>query len=73
VVDEPSVKSVTFEPLVHENPVHRFLYVKDRLDRAGIPVVGSISVEGVESGTLSITAPDILTGEVTYTWVADPA
>ena len=63
------MKSVTLDPAsLHANPVHRFLALVKRLREAGIPAVGSIALEGVESGTLSITAPDLLTGEVTYSW-----
>lgn len=53
---------------LHPNPVHRWLAVKKHLLDSGIPVVGSIAIEGVESGTLSISAPDLATGEVTYSW-----
>ncbi len=63
------MKSVTLDPqALHANPVHRFLALVRRLRDEGIPAVGSIALEGVETGTLSITSPDLLTGEVTYSW-----
>lgn len=63
------MKTLTLDPMtLHANPVHRFLALVKRLRDEGIPAVGSIALEGVDSGTLSITAPDILTGEVTYFW-----
>ena len=64
------MKTVRLDPqALHPNPVHRFLALVKRLRDEGIPAYGSISLEGVESGTLSITAPDLATGEVTYSWV----
>jgi hypothetical protein len=66
------VKTVTLDPqTLHANPVHRFLALVKRLRDEGIPAFGAIAFEGVESGVISITAPDILTGEVTYSWMPD--
>jgi hypothetical protein len=63
------VKSVLVDPeALHVNPVLRFMALKKLLADEGIPVYGSIAVEGVTSGTLSIGAPDLLTGEVLYSW-----
>lgn len=63
------MKSVTLDPqALHVNPVHRFLALLKVLRDEGIPAFGAIALEGVESGTLSITAPDMVTGEVTYSW-----
>jgi hypothetical protein len=66
------VKTVTLDPqALHANPVHRFLALKKVLRDEGIPAFGAIALEGVESGVISITAPDILTGEVTYSWMPE--
>ena len=66
------MKTVTLDPqALHANPVHRFLALVRRLRDEGIPAFGSIALEGVESGVISITAPDILTGEVTYSWTPE--
>ncbi|MEO6364028.1 MAG: hypothetical protein ABIO71_12420 [Caldimonas sp.] len=63
------MKTLTLDPMALAiNPVHRFLALLRRLRDEGIPAFGSIALEGVTSGTLSITAPDLLTGEVTYSW-----
>lgn len=68
-----AVKTLTVDPqAVHANPVHRALTLMRLLRSEGIPVFGAIALEGVESGTLHITAPDIVTGEVTYSWTPDP-
>ena len=56
---------------LHVNPVHRGLRLVKELRDAGIPAFGSISLEGVESGTLSIASPDLVTGEVVYSWRDD--
>lgn len=65
----PVMKSVTLDPqTLHANPVHRALHLIKVLHDEGIPAFGAIALEGVESGTLHITAPDICTGEVTYSW-----
>ena len=64
------MKTVTLDPqTLHANPVHRALTLMKRLRDEGIPVFGAIALEGVEEGALTITAPDLATGEVTYTWV----
>ena len=66
------MKSLTLDPqAVHPNPVHRALTLMKLLRQEGIPVFGAIALEGVESGTLSITAPDIISGEVTYSWIEE--
>lgn len=61
--------SVRLDPnALHVNPVHKFLALKKRLRDEGIPVYGSIAVEGVESGALTIVSPDLCSGEVEYRW-----
>lgn len=55
---------------LHANPVHRALRLIRTLRSEGIPAFGAIALEGVESGTLSISAPDLATGEVLYAWSA---
>ena len=63
------MKTITIDPAtLHANPVHRALVLIARLRDEGIPAFGAIALEGVEYGTLSITAPDLATGEVTYSW-----
>ncbi len=54
-----------------DNPVHRGMNVLDQMRRAGIPATGVLYPEGVESGVLSISAPDLCTGEVLVTWAPD--
>ena len=58
---------------LHANPVHRALQFIRALRNEGIPAFGAIALEGVESGTLSITAPDLATGEVLYAWTENMA
>ena len=66
------MKTLTVDPqAVHVNPVHRALTLMRLLRSEGIPVFGAIALAGVESGTLSITSPDVVTGEVTYSWKSD--
>jgi hypothetical protein len=57
---------------LHANPVHRALRLIKVLRDAGIPAFGAIALEGVESGVLSIAAPDLATGKVVYSWVERP-
>lgn len=54
-----------------DNPVHRGMSMLDQMLRAGIPATGVLFPEGVESGTLSMTAPDLCTGEMLVTWSAE--
>ena len=66
------MRTLTLDPqAVHANPVHRALTLMKLLRQEGIPVFGAIALEGVESGTLSMTAPDLATGEVTYSWIEE--
>jgi hypothetical protein len=51
--------------------VHRALWLIKALRDEGIPAFGAIALEGVESGVLSITAADLATGKVTYSWEDD--
>jgi len=44
--------------------------VMAKLREAGVPVVGNISIIGVERGTLSITA-DRVFGDYIFSWVDD--
>jgi hypothetical protein len=61
--------AITIDPAaLHPNPVHRALAIIRRLRDVGIPAVGVIALENVEHGTLSISAPDLVTGEVRYAW-----
>lgn len=53
---------------LHANPVHRAMALIKRLRDEGIPAVGAIALENVEHGALTITAPDLATGEVLYSW-----
>ncbi len=63
------MKTITIDPAtLHPNPVHRAMALIKELRDAGIPAVGAIALENVEYGTLSITAPDLVTGEVVYSW-----
>lgn len=47
------------------------LEVMNALRAAGVPIIGAISVRGVEHGQLTLET-DRLFGEVTYTWTPDP-
>ncbi len=72
VKSEMKLKFLTLDPqAVHANPVHRALTLMKLLRAEGIPVFGAIALEGVESGTLSMTSPDLVTGEVTYSWKSE--
>jgi len=53
---------------INANPVHRMMGLVKALQEEGIPAFGVISLEGVESGTLSMTAPDLATGKTIFTW-----
>lgn len=64
-----AVKTVVVDfDALHANPVHRALRLIKLLRDEGIPAFGAIALEGVESGVLSITAADLATGKVTYSW-----
>lgn len=63
--------SLTLDTSGLDNVVHRGMVVLQRLQRAGIPAMGVLNLETVARGTLSISAPDIATGEITYTWKDD--
>ncbi len=52
------------------NPVHLGLAVLGELRRRGVPVVGVLWPVGVEWGVLTVVGPDLLSGEVEYTWTA---
>ena len=66
------VRTLVVDPTtLHANPVHRALTLIRRLRDEGIPAFGAIALEGVTSGVLSITAPDLVSGEVTYSWQSD--
>lgn len=60
--------TLTVDPARFENPVHRGLRTLEELRARGVPAIGVLFVEGVESGTLSISAPDLGSGEITYSW-----
>lgn len=62
--------SVTQDPTRFENPIHRGMDALARLKSAGVPVIGVIYPEAVESGTLSVSAPDLVDGNVTWVWHA---
>lgn len=52
----------------HTNPIHQGLHVLERLRGAGVPVLGVLWPEGVESGVLSIEPPDLDSGATPYRW-----
>ncbi len=54
-----------------DNVVHRGMSVLAQMQAAGIPAVGVLFFENVESGVLTLGSPDLCTGEVAVTWVAD--
>jgi hypothetical protein len=60
-------KHILIDPK-YENPIHQGMFVLQRLRDAGVPVLGHLWPMGVESGVLSVGAPDLADGVVTYTW-----
>jgi len=73
LLTQPAVISLTLDPTKLSNqPVHRGIALLARLRERGIPASGVLSVEGVDYGTLSISSPDLCTGEVLYIWVDQP-
>lgn len=62
-----------YEPLV-SNEVHRNSYVLRELRKAGVPVVGAISILSVEFGVFTMAFEDDLDGgKYIYTWVGKTA
>lgn len=62
-----------YEPLV-SNEVHRNSYVLRELRKAGVPVVGAISILSVEFGIMTLSFEDDLdAGKFIYTWVGKTA
>ena len=51
-----------------ENPIHRGMNLVAEMRKAGIPAIGELWPEGVESGTLEIDAVDLDTGETEIRW-----
>lgn len=60
--------TLTLDTTNLDNVVHRGMTVLQRLQKAGVPAVGVLGVETVERGVLMVSAPDIASGEITYTW-----
>ena len=53
-----------------DSPIHRDMNLIAQLKNAGIPVIGDIWPEGVESGYLCVYPADLDTGETRYDWIA---
>lgn len=62
---------VVIDPSRFDNPIHRGIDTLRRLQQAGVPVIGVTYPEAVEDGVLMINAPDLGTGEVTYSWTPE--
>lgn len=60
--------SISIDPNRFDNPVHQGMYVLQALQQAGVPATGVLYVAGVESGVLTISAPDLTDGLVAYEW-----
>lgn len=54
-----------------DNPIHRGMNALALLQQAGVPVIGTIYPEAVESGTLAVSAPDLADGTVVWSWAPD--
>ena len=67
-----TVRAVAIDPTRFDNPIHQGLDTLARLREAGIPATGVLYVAGVERGSLTISEPDIVDGEVTYSWCDAP-
>ncbi len=63
--------TTTIDPLRFDNPVNQGLYVLAKLRHSGIPASGVLGVTGVAIGTLTLSAPDLADGSITYTWKED--
>lgn len=64
-------KAITFtaDPdLYNRQPILVGAHLIRRMRELGVPVVGDLWPICVESGVLSVTAPDLSTGEVTWRW-----
>lgn len=66
-----TVVVVTVDPKKFENLIHQGMHVLRQLQSVGVPVTGVLFPTGVASGTLKIGAPDLVSGEVVYTWESD--
>lgn len=62
------MKSITVPLDKFNNPIHRGLYILAELREIGVPVIGVLYPEGVEYGKLIVGEPDMMSGEVTWTW-----
>lgn len=62
--------TTTIDTSRQTNPVHLGLQVLGELRRRGVPVVGVLWPVGVEYGVLTVEGPDLLSGEVIYTWTS---
>jgi len=51
-----------------DNPVTRGMHILNALRGAGVPVVGTLWPEGVESGSLSVDLDDLAFDGRVYKW-----
>lgn len=62
--------TVITHPERFENVVHRGLHTLEALREAGVPVLGTLWPEAVESGNLTVGEPDMTDGSVTWEWTS---
>lgn len=60
--------TVVIDPTKFDNPVLRGLDTLARLRDRGVPVIGVLWPEAVESGKLTVSEPDLADGTVRYSW-----
>lgn len=65
------VITLALDPHRFDNAVHSSMHVLNALISAGIPALGVLGVTCVAHGVLTISAPDLDDGRVTYTWRGD--
>jgi hypothetical protein len=62
------VINVTQDLSRFENPIHRGMNALALLKQSGVPVIGVVYPEAVEWGSLTVSAPDLVDGTVTWSW-----
>lgn len=63
--------TTTLDPARFDNPIHSGMHVLGKLREAGIPAIGVLYPVGVEWGALTLSAPDLADGSVTYSWAEE--
>jgi len=56
------------DPTKWEHPIMYGVFILKELKSLGVPGVGALWPQHVESGTLTVEAPDLADGRVRWTW-----